>query len=52
MLAADGFTKGAGGILQKGGVPFNVTLYVDAAFAAQVQIIEIIKQAGARSAST
>jgi len=45
MLAADGFKKGAGGVLQKGGVPFNMTLYVDAAFAAQVQIIEILKTA-------
>ena len=48
MLAADGFTKGAGGVLQKAGVPFNVTMYVDAAFAAQVQIVEIVKQAWAQ----
>jgi peptide/nickel transport system substrate-binding protein len=45
MLAADGFTKGSNGVLQKGGVPFNVTLYVDAAFSAQVEIVQIIKQA-------
>lgn len=45
MLAADGFTKGSNGILQKGGVPFNITMYVDAAFAAQVQIVEITKAA-------
>jgi peptide/nickel transport system substrate-binding protein len=44
MLAADGFTKGANGVLQKGGVSFNVTLYVDAALADQVQIVQIIKQ--------
>ena len=48
MLAADGFTKGSGGVLQKGGVPFNVTMYVDAAFAGQVQIVEIVKQAWAQ----
>ena len=45
MLAADGFTKGADGIMQKGGVPLEITLYVDAAFSAQVQIVQIIKQA-------
>jgi peptide/nickel transport system substrate-binding protein len=44
-LAADGFTKGSGGTLQKDGKPFNVTLYVDAAFAAQVEIVQILKQA-------
>jgi peptide/nickel transport system substrate-binding protein len=48
MLAADGFTKGSNGMLQKGGVPFNVTLYVDAAFSAQVEIVQIIKQAWAQ----
>lgn len=45
MLAADGFTKGSNGILQKGGVPFNIDLYVDAAFSAQINIVQIIKQA-------
>ena len=48
MLAADGFTKGSNGILQKGGVPFHITMYVDAAFAAQVQIVEITKAAWAQ----
>jgi peptide/nickel transport system substrate-binding protein len=45
MLTADGFKKGSGGILQKGGVPFNLTLYGDAASAAQLQINEIAKAA-------
>ncbi len=44
-LAADGFTKGSNGTLQKGGVPFNITLSVDAAFSAQTEITQIIKQA-------
>ena len=45
MLAADGFTKGSNGVLQKGGVPFNIDLYVDSAFSAQIEIVQIIKQA-------
>ncbi len=44
-LAADGFTKGSNGTLQKGGVPFNITLSVDAAFSAQTEITQIVKQA-------
>ena len=48
MLAADGFTKGSNGTLTKGGMPFNIDLYVDAAFSAQVQIVQIIKQAWAQ----
>ena len=45
VLAADGFTKGSNGVLQKGGVPFNIDLYVDSAFSAQIEIVQIIKQA-------
>ncbi len=44
-LAADGLTKGPNGILQKGGVPFNITLSSDAAFAAQAEINQVVKQA-------
>lgn len=44
MLAADGFTKGSNGTLQKGGVPFNITLYGDAAAAAQIQYTQVVKQ--------
>ncbi|MGH2387935.1 MAG: peptide ABC transporter substrate-binding protein, partial [Chloroflexota bacterium] len=44
-LAADGFTKGSNGTLQKGGVPFNVTLSVDAADSSQTEAGQVVKQA-------
>ncbi len=44
MLAADGFTKGSNGTLQKGGVPFNVTLSIDAAGSGASEIAQIVKQ--------
>jgi peptide/nickel transport system substrate-binding protein len=43
-LAADGFTKGSNGILQKGGVPFNVTLWGDAADTGQMEDVQIVKE--------
>lgn len=48
MLLADGFTMGSNGVMTKGGTPFNIDLYVDAAFSAQVQIVQIIKEAWAK----
>lgn len=45
MLAADGFKKGPGGILEKGGVPFKVTLWSDAASPGQVRDAEIVANA-------
>jgi peptide/nickel transport system substrate-binding protein len=43
-LAADGFTKGSGGTLEKGGVPFNVVFSVDSASPIGSEIGEIVKQ--------
>jgi peptide/nickel transport system substrate-binding protein len=43
-LAADGFTKGSNGTLQKDGVPFNVTLSIDSAGTGPSEIAQIVKQ--------
>jgi peptide/nickel transport system substrate-binding protein len=44
MLAADGFTKGSGGVLTKGGVPFNITLWISSAASGPAEIAQILKQ--------
>jgi peptide/nickel transport system substrate-binding protein len=44
MLAADGFTRGSNGILEKGGVPFNLTLYGDSGGGTTIaQLLELLK---------
>jgi len=45
LLAADGFKKGANGTLTKGGVPFNLDLYVDAGSTSQLNAVQIMKSA-------
>jgi peptide/nickel transport system substrate-binding protein len=45
LLASIGFTKGSNGVLQKGGVPLNITLYADSSSLAEVQATEIVKAA-------
>jgi len=45
LLTADGFKKGANGTLTKGGVPFNLNLYVDAASTSQINAVQIMKNA-------
>lgn len=45
MLAADGFTKGSGGTLTKGGVPFNINFWISSASSAASEIGQIMKAA-------
>lgn len=45
LLAADGFKKNSSGTLTKGGVAFNVDLYVDASSTSQLNAVQIIKNA-------
>lgn len=44
MLKADGFTKGSNGTLEKGGVPFNITLWGDSGGGPGItELLQIIK---------
>jgi peptide/nickel transport system substrate-binding protein len=42
LLASDGFTKNSSGVLQKGGVPFNLTLYGDSDVNDSVQQVQLV----------
>ena len=42
LLASDGFTKSSSGTLQKGGQPFNLTLYGDADVTDSVQQVQLV----------
>jgi peptide/nickel transport system substrate-binding protein len=48
LLASDGFTKGPGGILQKGGKPFNLTLWTISSDDIGQKIDTILKNLWAR----